>query len=197
MPTSQERINLNVPYPEKDKAKALGAKWDRDNKCWWIPTSVDPTPFARWIPSQNGAMLYQDLPPFDREEFEPYGRRGSAEVVFVPWTCWKCQKTTLAFHGAVDRAISITHLFYQPSVIEELDKIRREMGLDPFGCIKPRFSRTVGDYYVSQGCRHCDALIGENPLWDDFHEVFNTLDMSTYRYRRALDWSFLMKPSER
>lgn len=40
---------LNVPFPEKDAAKALGARWDGANRAWFIPDGVDQTPFARWI----------------------------------------------------------------------------------------------------------------------------------------------------
>ena len=28
------RVNLNVPYAEKDAAKAAGARWDAARKCW-------------------------------------------------------------------------------------------------------------------------------------------------------------------
>ncbi|MBA4234037.1 MAG: hypothetical protein C0465_26035 [Ralstonia sp.] len=34
---STERINLHVPYVQKDKAKAIGAKWDAEQRIWWIP----------------------------------------------------------------------------------------------------------------------------------------------------------------
>ena len=30
-----EKIYLNVPFPEKDKAKALGARWDANAKKWY------------------------------------------------------------------------------------------------------------------------------------------------------------------
>lgn len=30
------RLLLNVPFDQKDKAKALGAKWDPANKRWWL-----------------------------------------------------------------------------------------------------------------------------------------------------------------
>ena len=46
--SAQERQYLNVPYAEKDEAKALGAKWDRAVKAWYVPESHDPAPFARW-----------------------------------------------------------------------------------------------------------------------------------------------------
>ncbi|QWF71808.1 hypothetical protein KEF85_04875 [Methylomonas paludis] len=43
------KIYLNVPYPEKDAAKALGARWDAANKKWYVPGTVaDLTPFAKW-----------------------------------------------------------------------------------------------------------------------------------------------------
>lgn len=97
----------------------------------------------------------------------------------------------MAFHGAVDRALQVTHLLYQGRVIDELERVRKELGIEPFGSIKPRFSQTVGQAYVSQGCTHCDALIGDNPLWEDFIEVFNTVDISNYPLRKALNWSLL------
>jgi hypothetical protein len=168
------RVVLSVPFAEKDQAKTLGARWNRDHKQWWIPSTFDSTPFLRWLPSQvRPEPLYRDLTAIDPEDLEPYNRSLPLEVVFVPWTCWKCHQTTLAFHGAVDRALSITPFLYQARSIEALERIRKELGLDPFGTIKPRFSRTLGYAYVSQGCRHCDALIGEFPLWEDFNRNRN------------------------
>lgn len=38
-------IDLNVPYEEKDAAKALGAKWDPARKTWFIPNGLDPDDF--------------------------------------------------------------------------------------------------------------------------------------------------------
>lgn len=42
------KIYLNVPYAEKDQAKALGARWDAPNKKWYAPSGVDLAPFAKW-----------------------------------------------------------------------------------------------------------------------------------------------------
>jgi len=41
---------LNVPYKEKDQAKGLGAKWDADQKVWYVPDGLDTAPFQDWIP---------------------------------------------------------------------------------------------------------------------------------------------------
>ncbi len=45
---SSSKTYLNVPYAEKDAAKALGAKWDAANKKWYVPGSLDISDFAKW-----------------------------------------------------------------------------------------------------------------------------------------------------
>jgi hypothetical protein len=43
------RVNLNVPFAEKDQAKQLGARWDPARKTWYIKDVEDLTQFMRWI----------------------------------------------------------------------------------------------------------------------------------------------------
>ncbi|MBA2710953.1 MAG: ATP-binding protein [Tatlockia sp.] len=48
------RTDLNVPYEEKDEAKALGAKWDYIQKIWYV---LDPPyigAFSKWLPNDPG-----------------------------------------------------------------------------------------------------------------------------------------------
>lgn len=49
------RQYLNVPKPEKDAAKALGAQWDPTHKQWYVhEKQVDMAHFERWLlPAQN------------------------------------------------------------------------------------------------------------------------------------------------
>ena len=42
------RDYLNVPKEEKDEAKALGAKWDKYQKAWYVEKGTDLEPFAKW-----------------------------------------------------------------------------------------------------------------------------------------------------
>jgi hypothetical protein len=37
--TAPKRIDLRVPYSEKDDAKALGARWDPSAKKWYTMTN--------------------------------------------------------------------------------------------------------------------------------------------------------------
>jgi len=47
---ANSKIYLNVPYAQKDAAKAFGAKWDVTNKKWYVPADKDVTLFAKWQP---------------------------------------------------------------------------------------------------------------------------------------------------
>ncbi len=42
------KIYLNVPYAQKDAAKALGARWEPAKKKWYVPAGKDLALFAQW-----------------------------------------------------------------------------------------------------------------------------------------------------
>ena len=48
---ADSKVYLNVPYAQKDAAKALGARWDAANKKWYVPAGKDISLFAAWQPS--------------------------------------------------------------------------------------------------------------------------------------------------
>ncbi len=47
--TATTDTSLNVPFADKDRAKALGAHWQPDQKHWFVPAGRDLTPFASWL----------------------------------------------------------------------------------------------------------------------------------------------------
>ena len=47
------RLNLKVPFAEKDQAKQLGARWDAARKTWYIEGMEDVSAFARWSPTPH------------------------------------------------------------------------------------------------------------------------------------------------
>lgn len=53
---------LNVPYKEKNLAKAHGAQWDREVKKWYCPEGNDLTPLKKWLESQE-RQIQQNLDP--------------------------------------------------------------------------------------------------------------------------------------
>ncbi len=70
---SDRRVYLNVPYAEKEAAKELGAKWDRETKSWFIPPGIQSESFDRWLKplTQKPVIIEQKL-----------------TIELVPQTCW-------------------------------------------------------------------------------------------------------------
>ena len=73
-----DRIWLDVPYVEKDLAKAEGARWDPSAKRWYAPR-VEMAGLARWAALPD---IPETLPGEDRS----LGR--GLFVDLVPDTCW-------------------------------------------------------------------------------------------------------------
>ena len=48
--TTNTRIDLRVPYSEKDQAKVHGAQWDSENRTWYAPPGTDLRNLKRWLP---------------------------------------------------------------------------------------------------------------------------------------------------
>lgn len=43
------RIDLNVPFIEKDKVRKLGAHWDNARKTWYVENVKDLDPFLPYM----------------------------------------------------------------------------------------------------------------------------------------------------
>ena len=50
---ADSKTYLNVPFAQKDEAKALGARWDAANKKWFVSADKDITLFAQWQPQSD------------------------------------------------------------------------------------------------------------------------------------------------
>jgi hypothetical protein len=46
------RVDLNVPFPEKDEARKLGALWDGARKVWYVKDLEQLEPFLKWMPER-------------------------------------------------------------------------------------------------------------------------------------------------
>ncbi len=53
----QKKI-LNVSYQDKDTVKQLGAKWDPNQKVWYVPVGKEASVFSKWLaPPVNKAQI--------------------------------------------------------------------------------------------------------------------------------------------
>ena len=100
------RMNLKVPFAEKDEAKKLGARWDAARKIWFVEDKADLAPFAKWSPTPHAAAA-GDAPA---QNGAPARQQATGKVIVgseyverprvcdcLPWeVCAKCQATALS-----------------------------------------------------------------------------------------------------
>lgn len=79
------RTYLDVPYEQKDEAKGLGAKWDNQQRVWFVPDGVALEPFSKWLP----------VPPAINVRADHY------YIMEASKNCWKCHKPTRVFAFAM------------------------------------------------------------------------------------------------
>jgi len=46
------RIDLEVPFADKDKAKKRGARWDVARQVWYIENPENVLAFWKWMPAK-------------------------------------------------------------------------------------------------------------------------------------------------
>jgi 5-methylcytosine-specific restriction endonuclease McrA len=80
MPQPNPRLYLNVPYGEKDAAKQLGARWDAEQKKWFVPSGIEPAAFERWF------IIERQAPQASTQNLPSTGSKLTIEL--VPKTCW-------------------------------------------------------------------------------------------------------------
>lgn len=51
------QLLLNVPFAQKDKAQAQGARWSAEKRAWYVPYGVDINRFHRWWPRDLKAQM--------------------------------------------------------------------------------------------------------------------------------------------
>lgn len=83
------RIDLAVPFSQKDEAKSLGARWDPSLKTWYVPDGMAVGPLARWLPVPDKSDLEHE-PEFCVRS--PY-----YYVVESVSDCWSCSNLTRVF----------------------------------------------------------------------------------------------------
>lgn len=80
--TNQKTL-LSVPFEEKDLAKELGAKFDRETKSWYVPEGKDLEPFERWKPTLQHEKLWIKAPYEMHEQIKKLGAKYDANA-----KCW-------------------------------------------------------------------------------------------------------------
>jgi exodeoxyribonuclease VII large subunit len=65
--TCNTRIDLRVPYAEKNQAKVHGAQWDAENLTWYAPPGTDLRNLKRWLPKDVLDETADPAPPTPKQ----------------------------------------------------------------------------------------------------------------------------------
>ncbi|MDX3486612.1 hypothetical protein [Streptomyces sp. ID05-18] len=89
--------------------------------------------------------------------------------------CWKCGETTACVAGLYPQRPSRTD-YWARSVDETsrawIKPLLEDAGFPRLaGAIKPRWSSTAGERYLSSGCEHCGALQGDFPVDEEASDL--------------------------
>ena len=155
---------INVPFREKNAAKALGAAWDRGLQSWYIPAGVDPAPFDQWKQKSNSisdAKRNNSRSPSDEVSVErqylavPFKERVMAKAAGARWD--KSVKSWYAGPLADMRALQQwlpenVQRQQAPALMprEEFSEAMRTVG-----CI------LTGDHPIMDGRKHRIATVGD------------------------------------
>lgn len=166
------RVDLNVPYSQKDEAKSLGARWDPKAKVWYVPDGVEVGPLARWLPVPNGSdepefrvrspyyyvleslstcwkcnaltRVFSFKLPEEHEEFE-YVEDCDEGVAFPKEAGeWQCQ----GYRGTVSNVHSLS-----PQVVKQISRFTENFKL--------AYSKAAGTQYFMNHCQHCRVKLGD------------------------------------
>lgn len=77
------KVLLNVPFDEKDDAKFLGAKWDKEVKSWYIEDISGIDEFSQWA----GDIICENL-----------------YIIRAEKVCYRCHRKTRVMLLATDRS---------------------------------------------------------------------------------------------
>ncbi|MBI3407650.1 MAG: DUF1738 domain-containing protein [Planctomycetes bacterium] len=83
---------LNVPFKQKDEAKALGAQWDKPAQSWYVPAGVDTTAFKKWAVDAPKSVEATQAPAETQKPRQervylavPYEERVAAKAAGAAW----------------------------------------------------------------------------------------------------------------
>ncbi len=168
------RINLQVPIKEKDAAKQLGARWDAQQKLWYVPENIQGAPFSQWLP----------------KPLEPNIRAPCYRLLTGTRGCWRCQAPTRVFAILLpagyeawivedepedDRwqeSEAVTILSYvsgqEESVAARVRQFAPRYRVD--------FSQTTQSFYWMNHCERCEAKLGDFETIQEFDSPFHDVD---------------------
>lgn len=166
------KLYLNVPYGEKDEAKALGAKWNAKAKKWYIDTEREKyVKFSKWIlKDTDDAVIATEY----------------IHIIEGEQNCWKCGQPTKVIGLGIGEFVHIYGEINTPQyeLVEDCIDPGEELHLawaESEDDIPPKllryikenysvwtgYSKTIGGKCFANHCDCCRALQGNWFLFDE------------------------------
>lgn len=76
--------HVDVPYRDKEAARTLGTRWDRQGQSSFVPPGIDMAPFDRWARKADGAPRGVPVVPNHKNVAVPHEGRRNAKATTVP-----------------------------------------------------------------------------------------------------------------
>lgn len=162
---------LNVPFAEKDTAKALGAKWNPDLKKWYVPSKKDYHKFSKWILGDNDeAEILCDY----------------FYIITGTHKCFKCKQATHVIGFGIEKYFE----FYDPKVYDTDSPCEYNSGeihicsfieglpekfytyLEKNYNYFNSYSKTLSEYCFANHCSNCGIIQGNFFLFDEVDSPF-------------------------
>ena len=158
------------PFRTKKKPSA-GAKWDRTKKIWYVPSGVNPEPFAEWLPVLTDPTLSAVyISSTGQARVLEVSQRDLGRAFGIPYRADNDESIVIAHapneagHIAIDTANAnalaiVPALGCVPGEIR--DYLHKRCGYKPVGA---RASKAPS---LGNTCTSCDALQGSRYLFED------------------------------
>lgn len=165
------RIDLRVPFNEKDEARRLGARWDSSQRVWYVPANVDPAPLQKWCP----------LPS------RPNMRAPRYFLATSTRKCWRCAAITRVVaivlpvgHEALsvedDPADDYWQLAQEPTVLSYIGDFAAPVAAR-LRSLAPhyRIDSSQTHFYWMNHCEHCAAKLGDFETVEEYDSAFSPI----------------------
>jgi Domain of unknown function (DUF5710) len=159
------RIELRVSFEDNEIVKKLGAHWDPNRKVWFVPRGVDPGLFGEWIGAPPEINVRSPAYLLARSESQ----------------CPRCGKFS-AVHGFIlpeghetlyigdeededewepsDEPTLLSHITYLSFSVAMYVR-----DVTPF--YRLALDRTVGEFFYTNFCEHCNARFDDHGLFSE------------------------------
>jgi hypothetical protein len=165
------RLDLQVPFTDKDAARQLGARWDPRQKIWYVPDGIDPAPLRQWLPHAE----------------PPNVRSASYLLATAVRQCWRCRAQTgvcaimlPAGHETLyvedDPADDYWELSDEPTLLSYIRDLAPAASIQ-LQALAPHYrvdySQTTQSFYWMNHCEHCAAKLGDFDTNNEFGVAFD------------------------